>query len=136
MPTLPDERARANIYERDLGRNAANFQPLTPLTFLDWSAAVYPDRTAVVHGETRYSYREFYERCRRLASALSSRGVGLGDTVAVMAPNVPALLGAHDGVPMVGAVLNALNIRLDDATVAFILEHAEAKALIEVAPEI
>ena len=121
---------QANIYERDLGRNAANFQPLTPLTFLDWSASVYPDKTAVVHGETRYSYRKFYERCRRLASALSSRGVGLGDTVAVMAPNVPALLEAHYGVPMVGAVLNALNIRLDAATVAFILEHAEANVLI------
>ena len=84
----------------------------------------------MVHGETSYSYRQFYERCRRLASALSRRGVGLGDTVAVMAPNVPALLEAHYGVPMVGAVLNALNIRLDAATVAFILGHAEAKALI------
>ena len=83
-----------------------------------------------MHGETRYSYREFYERCRRLAGALSNRGVGLGDTVAVMAPNVPALLEAHYGVPMVGAVLNALNIRLDAAAVAFILDHAEATVLI------
>ena len=119
-----------NIFERDLGRNPANHQPLTPLTFLDWAAAVYPDKTAVVHGDTRYSYREFYERCRRLASSLSSRGVGVGDTVAVMAPNVPALLEAHYGVPMTGGVLNAINIRQDAETVAFILEHGEAKALI------
>ena len=119
-----------NIFERDLGRNPANHQPLTPLTFLDWAAAVYPDKTAVVHGDTQYSYREFYERCRRLASSLSSRGVGVGDTVAVMAPNVPALLEAHYGVPMIGGVLNAINIRQDAETVAFILEHGEAKALI------
>ena len=125
-----DRLTEANIYERDLGRNAANFQPLTPLTFLDWSASVYPDRPAVIHGEVTYTYREFYERCRRLASALTKRGVGLGETVAVMAPNVPALLEAHYGVPMVGAVLNALNIRLDAATVAFILDHAEANVLI------
>ena len=119
-----------NIFERGLGRNAANYQPLTPLTFLDWAASVYPDKAAVVHGDTRYSYREFYERCRRLASALSLRGVGVGDTVAVMAPNVPALLEAHYGVPMTGGVLNAINIRQDAETVALILEHGEAKALI------
>ena len=120
----------SNIYERDLDRNAANFQPLTPLTFLDWSASVYPHKTAVVHGQESFTYREFYERCLRLASALSKRGVGLGDTVAVMAPNVPALLEAHYGVPMTGAVLNALNIRQDADTVAFILDHGEAKVLI------
>ncbi len=124
------EAREENIFERDLGRNPANYQPLTPLTFLDWAAAVYPDKTAVVHGDTRYSYREFYERCRRLASALSSRGVGVGDTVAVMAPNVPALLEAHYGAPMIGGVLNAINIRQDAETVALILEHGEARALI------
>ena len=121
---------KENIFERGLSRNPANHQPLTPLTFLDWAAAVYPDKTAVVHGDTQYSYREFYERCRRLASSLSSRGLGVGDTVAVMAPNVPALLEAHYGVPMTGGVLNAINIRQDAETVAFILEHGEAKALI------
>ena len=97
---------------------------------MDWSALVYPDKTAVIHGEARYSYRELYSRCRRLASALAARGIGLGDTVAVMAPNVPALLEAHYGVPMVGAVLNAINVRQDAETVAFILEHGEASALI------
>ena len=124
------EALEENIFERDLSRNPANHQPLTPLTFLDWAAAVYPDKTAVVHGDTQYSYRKFYERCRRLASSLSSRDVGVGDTVAVMAPNVPALLEAHYGVPMTGGVLNAINIRQDAETVALILEHGEAKALI------
>jgi fatty-acyl-CoA synthase len=119
-----------SIYERDLERSPANFAPLTPLAYLDRAAAVYPDKTAVVHGPRRYSYREFAERCRRLASALRARGVGQGDTVAVMAPNVPALLEAHYGVPMAGAVLNALNIRLDAPTIAFILEHGAAKVLI------
>jgi len=119
-----------SIYERDLERAPANFAPLTPLGFLDRAAAVYPEKTAVIHGARRYSYREFAERCRRLASALRVRGVGQGDTVAVMAPNVPALLEAHYGVPMAGAVLNALNIRLDAATIAFILEHGAAKVLI------
>jgi fatty-acyl-CoA synthase len=119
-----------SIYERDLERVPANFAPLTPLGFLDRAAAVYPDKTAVIHGARRYNYREFAERCRRLASALRARGVGLGDTVAVMAPNVPALLEAHYGVPMAGGVLNALNVRLDAPTIAFILEHGAAKVLI------
>ncbi len=127
---MSQDRPKANIYDRDLDRNPANHQALTPLTFLAWSASVYPDKTAVIHGSTRYTYREFDARCRRLASALSRRGVGRGDTVAVMAPNVPALLEAHYGVPMIGAVLNALNIRLDAAGIAFILDHGEAKALI------
>ncbi|MCH9036877.1 MAG: AMP-binding protein, partial [Chloroflexi bacterium] len=121
---------KASIYEHGLDRNSANFQPLTPLTFLEWSATVYPDQTAVVHGERRYSYREFYARCRRLASALSRRGVGLGDTVSVMAPNVPSMLECHYGVPMTGAVLNALNFRLDAGAIAFILDHGEARVLI------
>ena len=124
------EAREENIFERGLSRSPANYQPLTPLTFLDWAAAVYPDKIAVVHGDTRYSYRKLYERCRRLASSLSSRGVRVGDTVAVMAPNVPALLEAHYGVPMIGGVLNAINLRQDAETIAFILEHGEAKALI------
>ncbi len=117
-------------YEAGLDKNAANFVPLSPIGFLLRSAAVYPNRTAVIHGEQRYTWRETLERCRRLASALAKRGIGRGDTVAVMAPNVPAIFEAHFGVPMAGAVLNALNIRLDADTIAFILKHGEAKALI------
>jgi fatty-acyl-CoA synthase len=113
-----------------LDRNAANYVPLTPVTFLRRSADVYPDKTAVIHGERRYSYREFQDRCRRLASVLAARGVGRADTVAVMAPNVPALLEAHYAVPALGAILNALNYRLDAATIAFCLEHGGAKVLI------
>ena len=113
-----------------LKRNAANYAPLTPLSFLRRAADVYPDKPAVVHGDRTYSYREFHERCRRLASQLAARGVGRGDTVAVMAPNVPALLEAHYAVPGVGAMLNALNYRLDAKTIAFCLEHGEAKVLI------
>jgi len=120
----------ANPYEVGLGRNAANYVPLSPLTFLERAAAVFPTRTAVIHGARRYSWAETQARCRRLASALKKRGIGRGDTVAVMAPNVPELLEAHFGVPMAGAVLNALNIRLDAETIAFILAHGEAKALI------
>jgi fatty-acyl-CoA synthase len=119
-----------NAYEIGLGRNAANYVPLSPLAFLERAAAVYPTRTAVIHGERRYSWAEVQARCRRLASALRKRGIGRGDTVAVMAPNVPELLEAHFGVPMAGAVLNALNIRLDAETIAFILTHGEAKVLI------
>src|SRR5258705_3111 len=117
-------------YEAGLDKNAANFVPLSPIGFLLRAAAVYPNRTAVIHGEQRYTWRETLERCRRLASALAKRGIGRGDTVAVMAPNVPAIFEAHFGVPMAGAVLNALNIRLDADTIAFILKHGEAKALI------
>jgi fatty-acyl-CoA synthase len=113
-----------------LAKNAANYAALTPLGFLPRAAAVYPDRLAVVHGSLRFTYRQFHERCRRLADALRGRGVGRGDTVAVMAPNVPALLEAHFGVPMAGAVLNALNYRLDARSIAFILAHGEAKLLI------
>jgi fatty-acyl-CoA synthase len=120
----------SGIFDRDLDRNAANSTPLTPVSFLSWAAHVYPEKTAVIHGERTYTYAEFQARCRRLASALSRRGIGRGDTVAVMAPNVPALLEAHYGVPMAGAVLNALNYRLDPRTIAFILEHGEAKLLI------
>ena len=113
-----------------LARNAANFTALTPLSFLARTASVYPDKLAVIHGTLRLSYREFYARCRRFADALRWRGVRPGDTVAVMAPNVPALLEAHYGVPMAGAVLNALNYRLDARSIAFILAHGDAKLLI------
>ena len=119
-----------SIFERDLDRGPANYVPLTPLSFLARAAHVWPDKTAVIHGDTRTSYRAFAARARRLASALARRGIGLGDTVAVMAPNVPPLLEAHFGVPLAGAVLNAINVRLDAAAVAFILEHSEAKLLI------
>jgi fatty-acyl-CoA synthase len=108
----------------------ANYAPLTPLSFLARAAAVYPGKTAVVHGERRFPYAELYVRCRRLASALRRRGIEAGDTVAIMAPNVPPMLEAHYGVPMAGAVLNALNYRLDARAIAFILEHGEAKLLI------
>jgi fatty-acyl-CoA synthase len=113
-----------------LARNAANFAPLSPLGFLSRAAAVYPDKLAVVHGAARVTYGRFYERCRQFADALRRRGIQRGDTVAVMAPNVPALLEAHYGVPMAGAVLNALNYRLDARSIAFILSHGQAKLLI------
>jgi len=119
-----------NPFEQDLDRNAANHVPLSPLSFLARTAAIYPQRTAVVHGRTSYDWAEAYARCRRLASALAGLGVGKGDTVAVMAPNTPPLWEAHHGVPMLGAVLNALNVRLDAATIAFILAHGEARVLI------
>ncbi len=119
-----------NPYEVGLEKNAANYVPLSPIGFLLRSAAVYPKRLAVIHGERRYSWREALERCRRLASALAARGVGRGDTVAVMAPNTPEAFEAHFGVPMAGAVLNALNVRLDPETIAFILKHGEAKVLV------
>jgi len=120
----------AHIYDQHLDKNAANYAPLTPLTFLDRAAAVYPRRAAVIHGDRTYGYREFDERCRRLAGALVKAGVGPGDTVAVLAPNIPATLEAHYGVPMLGAVLNAMNIRLDAATIGFCLAHGEAKVFI------
>ena len=118
-----------NPYEMDLDKNPANYQPLSPLTFLERAAFVYPKTVAIIHGDLRISYDEFYARCRRLASALSKRGIGLGDTVAVIAPNVPAMLDAHYGVMMTGAVLNAINYRLSAQEIAFILDHGEAKVL-------
>jgi fatty-acyl-CoA synthase len=120
----------AGVYDRDLDKNDANYAPLTPLSFLERAAAVYPDKTAVIHGRRRHGYREFRDRCHRLASALVRSGVGVGDTVAVLAPNIPATLEAHYGVPLAGAVLNAQNTRLDAATVAFCLNHAAAKVFI------
>src|SRR3989442_4432966 len=119
-----------SIFTSGLGPGPANFSPLTPLRFLSRSAAIYPDRTAIIHGSRRISYREFDARSRRLASALAARGIGEGDTVAVVLPNVPAMLEAHHGVPALGAVLNAINTRLDQRTIAYILGHGEAKVLI------
>ena len=120
----------ANIYEQGLGRNSANFTPITPLLFLERSAEVYPNRVAVIHGKLRQTWMQTYERCRRLASALQKHGIGLGDTVAVMLPNTPPMVEAHFGIPMAGAVLNALNTRLDPESIAFMLNHGEAKVVI------
>jgi fatty-acyl-CoA synthase len=117
-------------YDIDLDRNSANFQPLTPLTFLERAAAVFSDHTAIIHGPLRRSYAEFYARARRLASSLARRGIKRGDTVSVLLANTPAMLECHYGVPMTAAVLNTINTRLDAATVAFQLDHAEAKVLI------
>ncbi|MGH6996527.1 MAG: AMP-binding protein, partial [Stellaceae bacterium] len=119
-----------SAYDIGLDRNPANYVPVSPLGFIARAASIYPDRLAVVHGTRRYSWKQSYERCRRLASALQRRGIGKGDTVAVMGANTPEAFETHFGVPMAGAVLNALNIRLDAATIAFILEHGEAKVLI------
>lgn len=122
--------ARAqSMYEMNLEQNPANYVPLTPLTFIERAAAVYPDHLAVVHGSVRRSWAQTYARCRRLGSALQRRGFGQGDTVAVMLPNIPEMFELHFGVPMCGAVLNTLNIRLDAEAIAFMLEHGEAKVL-------
>src|SRR3954463_13096443 len=120
----------ASIFELGLPRRGANFRPLSPLDFLAWCEDVFPARTGVIYGQTRYTYGELGARCRRLASALGRLGVGKGDTVAVMCPNTPPMLEAHYGIPMLGAVLNALNTRLDAAALAFMLEHGGAKILI------
>ncbi len=117
-------------YAQNLEKTPANYQPLTPLTFLDRAATVYPDHTAVIHGPARYTWSEFYGRCRRLASALSRLQIGPGDTVTVMLSNTPPMLEAHYAVPMIGGVLHSLNTRLDAAIIAFQLDHAETKVLI------
>jgi fatty-acyl-CoA synthase len=122
--------AGPNPYEVDLDRNPANHAPLTPLTFIEWSASVYPDRAAVIHGARRYTWKATYARCVRLASALAKRGIGVGDTVAAMLPNTPEMYECHFGVPMAGAVLNTLNTRLDADAIGFMLNHGEAKAII------
>lgn len=119
-----------SIFDQGLPRNEANYAPLSPLGFIERAAEVYPGRLAVVHGPLRQTWRQTYERCRRLASALQAAGVGKNDTVAVMLPNTPPMVEAHFGIPMAGAVLNALNTRLDPETVAFMLDHGEAKVLI------
>jgi fatty-acyl-CoA synthase len=119
-----------SIFEQELPRTPANFAPMSPLAFLERTAEVYPDRLAVVHGSLRRTWGEVEARCRRLASALARRGIGKGDTVAVMLPNTPPMVEAHFGIPMAGAVLNALNTRLDPDSVAFMLDHGEAKVVI------
>jgi fatty-acyl-CoA synthase len=120
----------ASPYDTGLVRNPANFQPLTPLTLLERAASVFPEQLAIVHGPLRRNYREFYARSRNLASALSQRGIGRGDTVAVLLANTPAMLECHYGVPMTGGVLNTMNTRLDAAIIAFQLDHGEAKVFI------
>ncbi len=119
-----------NIYELGLDKNSANFAPLTPLNFLERAATVYPGVTSIIHGERRYTWRDTQQRCQRLAAALRRHGIGRGHTVSVMGANTPELFEAHFGVPMTGAVLNALNIRLDAKAIAFILQHAETRVLL------
>ena len=135
MPAWPartpiDEPSEGKPFDEGLARSAANHAALTPASFLERAAAVYPNKPAIIHDARVYSYAEFAGRARRLASALARRGIGIGDTVAIMAPNVPAMLEAHYGIPMAGAVLNPLNYRLDAGTIAFILQHADVKLLI------
>ncbi len=120
----------ANSYDTDLDKNPANYQPLTPLTFLARSAAVYPDQSAIIHGQSRCTYAQFYTRCRKLASALAKAGIKKGETVSAMLANTPAMLEAHYGVPMTGAVLNTLNTRLDAQIIAFSLDHGNTRILI------
>ena len=122
--------AHTNMYDVGLDKNAANYAPLTPLSLLARTAHIYPARIAVIHGDWQLTWKEVYARCRRLASALSRRGIGEGDTVAAMLPNVPAMVEMHFGVAMAGAVLNTLNTRLDAETIAFMLEHTGAKVLV------
>ena len=117
-------------FDTDLDRMAANHQALSPVDFLGHSAAIFPERTAVIHGELRLSYADFNRRSRALASALSRRGIGVNDTVSIIAPNIPAHLEAHYGVPLSGAVLNSINIRLDAATIGYILDHGECDVLL------
>ena len=119
-----------NIYEQHLDKSLANFTPLSPLSYIERTAVVYPNYPSVVYGDRKYSWAQTYARCRRLASALTARGIGQGDTVSIIAANIPELYEAHFGVPMADAVLNAINTRLDAPTIAFILKHAEAKVLL------
>jgi len=118
------------MYQRDLGQMAANHVPLSPVSFLTRAARVYPNRVAVIHGTRRYTYAQFLERTRRLASALARAGIGKGDTVAILAPNIPEMLEAHNAVPALGAVLCPINTRLDAGAVGFILRHSDARAVL------
>ncbi len=136
---MPDTVRASSAYDVDLDRTPANYQPLTPLSFLARAAAVFPEHTAVIHGNRRWRYADFYARARHLASALARRGIGRGDTVSAMLANTPPMLECHYGVPMAQAVLHAINTRLDPAVIAFMLDHAETKVLItdrEFAPTI
>ncbi|WP_444814974.1 acyl-CoA synthetase [Variovorax brevis] len=125
-----DDLTTNHPYQFGLDKNEANFVALSPLSFIERSASVYPERVALIYGARRQTWRDTYARCRRLASALVQRGIGAGDTVAVMLPNVPAMFEAHFGVPMTGAVLNTLNTRLDAEAIAFMLQHGEARVLL------
>jgi fatty-acyl-CoA synthase len=126
----PKAPRSVNAYEMDLDRRPANYQPLTPLSFLSRAAAAHPETVAIIHGKSRTTYAEFYARSRKLASALAREGVGKGDTVAVLLANTPAMLEVHHGVPMTQGVLNALNTRLDAAAIALMLDHSDAKVFI------
>nr|WP_208408003.1 acyl-CoA synthetase [Variibacter gotjawalensis] len=130
LPRAQETPVSRNQYDIDLDKNPANYQPLSPLSYLARSAGVFPDQVAIVHGSLRRTYREFYARSRKLASALAQRGIGRGDTVTVMLANTPAMLECHYGVPMTGGVLNTLNTRLDAQVLAFTFDHAETKILI------
>lgn len=121
---------RKSPYESGLDKNPANYVPLSPLGFLERSARIFPDRTSLIHGDQHYTWKETYSRCQQLASALTELGIKRNDTVSIIAPNIPPMYEAHFGVPMTGAVLNTINVRLDADTIAFILEHAESKVLI------
>ena len=121
---------RNSRYDIDLDRNPADYAALTPLDFLSRAASVHPERTAIVHGARRQTYAETYARCRRLAGALAAHGIKRGDTVSLLAPNIPETLEAHFAVPMSGAVLNSLNIRLDAPLIGRLLEHAESKIVL------
>ena len=118
------------IYEQDLPQVEANYAALSPLSFIERTAEVYPQRLAVVHGSLRRNWSEVFRRCCQLASSLEKHGIGKGDTVAVMLPNTPPMVEAHFGIPATGAILNALNTRLDPETIAFMLDHGEAKVVI------
>jgi len=125
-----NEPVDSGPYAGGLDKRTANFTPLSPLSFIERTASVYPEYTSIIHGERRFTWAQTYRRCRQLASALAKRGIGAGDTVAVMVANTPAMYEAHFGVAMAGAVLNTINTRLDPATVAFILDHGSAKVLL------
>ena len=119
----------ANPYNQDLDQNPANYQPLTPLSFLERAADVFPEFTAIIHGNLRRSYADFYLRSKKLASALSQKGMTRGSTVSTLLLNTPPMLEAHYGIPMCGAVIHAINTRLDPATIAFQLDHANSQIL-------
>ena len=125
-----DQQTTDHPFETGLDRHRANFVPLSPVSFLRRAMSSFRDKTAVIDGERRVTYAELYDRCARLAAALTDRGVGRLDTVAILASNVPEMIEAHFAVPMLGAVLNPLNTRLDAATIAFSLNHGRAKVLI------